>query len=91
MFDRGPRGFRPLAAVEGVFAGHTFAPGIDPVAVNGQQKNSPAKGAFDARLEKVDERHLNFAKGDGFNFHSVKSDSPQGRREHRENSDYVAE
>src|SRR5579863_9835653 len=76
MFDRVPCAFRPLAAIERIFASHALSPGIDTVAVDGQQKNAPAEGAFKARLEKLDERHLDFAKGDSFNFHSLNSDSP---------------
>src|SRR5580700_6231163 len=76
MFDCGPRAFRPLAAVKRILAGHALPPGVDAVAVDGQQKNLAAYGAFKARLEKLDERHLNFAKGDSFNFHILKSDSP---------------
>jgi hypothetical protein len=74
MFDRRPRAFRPLAVVEGIFAGHAFSPAIDTVAMDGQQKDSAAESAFEARLEKVDERHLNFTEGDGFNLHIVEND-----------------
>src|SRR5580698_3055528 len=77
MLDRGPRAFCPLAAIERIFAGHALSPCIDAVAVNGQQKDSAANRAFEARLEKVDERHLNLAKRDCFNFHSVRRNSPQ--------------
>ena len=77
MFNRGPGAFRPLAAVKRIFTGHALSPRIDAVAVNGQQKNSAAESALKARLEKIDERHLNFAEGDGFNFHSLKNDSSQ--------------
>src|SRR5579863_719750 len=80
MFDCGPRAFRPLAAIERIFAGHALSPGINAVAVDSQQKNLAAESALETRLEKLDERHLNFAKGDGFNFHSVKSNSPSSLR-----------
>src|SRR5579863_10741832 len=59
-FDRGPRALRPLAAVERIFAGHALSPGIDAIAVYGQQKDSAAESALKARLEKMDKRHLNF-------------------------------
>jgi hypothetical protein len=39
--------------------------------VDGDQKNATAVGAAEARLEKMNERHVNFTKGNGFNFHDV--------------------
>jgi hypothetical protein len=38
--------------------------------VHGDQKNAAVVEAAEARLEEVDERHLNLAERDGFNFHS---------------------
>ena len=67
--QRRPGALDPLAAVKGIFADHTFAPAVDAFAVDGDQQNAAAVGAAEARLEKVDERHLNFAECDGFNFH----------------------
>ena len=60
-------------AVKGLFAGHAFSPAVDPVAVDGEQQNAAAVDAAEARLEEVDQRHLNFAESDGFNFHRSKS------------------
>jgi hypothetical protein len=40
--------------------------------VDGNQKNSATVKATETRLEKMDERHLNFAECDGFNFHLVR-------------------
>ena len=37
--------------------------------MNGDQQNAAAVGTAKARLEKVDERHVNFAERDGFDFH----------------------
>ena len=61
----------PLAAVVRVFARDAFSPTVNAIAVRGQQQNATAEGAFEARLEKLDERHLNFTKGDCFYFHSL--------------------
>ena len=73
MFDRGPGAFRPFTVVERIFASNAFSPAIDAVAVGGQQKDSAAERALEARLEKVNERHLNFAEGDGCNFHQCQN------------------
>jgi hypothetical protein len=37
--------------------------------MDSDQKNSPAVGTAEARLEKMDERHVNFTECNGFNFH----------------------
>jgi len=39
--------------------------------MNRQKKNAAAVSASKARLKKLDERHLNFAESDRFNFHGV--------------------
>ena len=36
--------------------------------MNRQKKNTAAVGTAEARLEKMDERHADFAERDGFNF-----------------------
>ena len=37
--------------------------------MHGDQHDAAGVGAAEARLKKMDERHLQFAEGDGFNFH----------------------
>src|SRR2546423_13337547 len=61
--------FGPLAAVEGIFAGDAFAPAVYAVAMRGQQDDAAAIGTSETRLEEMDERHFDFAQGDGFNLH----------------------
>src|SRR5271165_6617467 len=73
VFHRGPCGFRPLTAVERIFSRHALSPTINPVAVNGHEKDLAAERALEARFEKVDERHLNFTQSDGFNFHVLSN------------------
>jgi len=50
-------------------AGDTFSPPHYPVALGGEQQDSAAIETAKARLKKVDERHLDFAQGNAFNFH----------------------
>src|SRR5580765_3146599 len=66
-----PGAFDPLTAVEGIFAHDALAPSVDAFTVDGHQENAAAVGATKARLEKVDERHLNFTQSNGFNFHDL--------------------
>ena len=73
MRNGGPTAFDPLAAVERIFAGHAFPPAIDSLAMHGDQQNAAAVGASETRLKKMDERHVNLAQRDGFNFHSSVS------------------
>ena len=83
MNNRGPRSFRPFAAVERIFAGNTFRPAVDPLAMSGEQQNAAAVGTSETRLEKMHERHLDLTDGDGFNLHSSsenKIDSPERHR-----------
>ena len=61
MRDRRPRALDPLAAVKGVFGGYALGPTVDALAMGSDQQNAPAVDAAEARLEKMDERHLNFA------------------------------
>jgi hypothetical protein len=37
--------------------------------MSGEQQNAAAVGTSKARLEKMDERHVNFADCDGFDLH----------------------
>src|SRR5258708_9379675 len=64
-----PGALDPFATVEGIFADHAFSPAVGALAVDGDQENAAAVGTAKARLEKVDERHVDFAERDGFNFH----------------------
>jgi hypothetical protein len=36
--------------------------------MNGQQKDAPFRGAAKAGLKEMDQRHVDFAQGNGFNF-----------------------
>jgi hypothetical protein len=67
--DRQPTAVGPLVAVERFFPGDAFAPAIHAVAMCGQQEDAAAAGASKARLEEMDERHMNLAKCNGFNLH----------------------
>ena len=73
--------FDPFAAVERIFAGDAFSPAVDAFAVRGEQQNAAAIGASKARLKKMDERHVNFAEGDGFNLHRSVSSTEYRYRE----------
>ena len=53
----------------GLLAGDTFAPAFQSVAMQRHQHDAAGVGAPKARLEEVDERHVQFAEGNGFNFH----------------------
>ena len=66
-----PRALGPLAAVKRIFAGHAFAPAVQPVAMRGEQQDAPAGGAPKTRLKELDERQVNLAERDGVNLHSV--------------------
>ena len=72
MLDRGPCALNPFATVERIFASHALSPACDPVALHVDQENSAAVDASEARLKKIDERHLNLAEGDGFNLHGYQ-------------------
>src|SRR5579862_2376364 len=69
MLQRRPRALYPLAAVVRILANYALAPSIHTFAMHRNQENPAAVGTAEARLEKVDERHLNLAKGNGFDFH----------------------
>jgi hypothetical protein len=40
--------------------------------MGGKEDDAAAVSAAEARLEKMDERHLNLAEGDGFNLHLLE-------------------
>ena len=65
----GPRRFRPFGAEERPFAGHAFSPTVGAFAMHGQQKDAAIVGPSKARLKEMDERHLDLAECDGFDFH----------------------
>src|SRR5579862_2961971 len=69
LLDRWPRALDPFAAVVRIFAGYAFAPSVDAVTVRGDEHDAAVVEAAEARLEEMDERHLNFAEGDGFDLH----------------------
>jgi hypothetical protein len=69
----GPGTLDPLAAVEGILPGYAFSPTVCAVAVRREQKNAAAVGTSEARLEEMDERHVNFAESDGFNLHNLET------------------
>src|SRR5215475_966986 len=69
MFDRRPRTLNPLTAVKRLLARHTFPPTIDSITMGSKQENVAAVSAAKARFKKIHEWHVNFAQGDGFNFH----------------------
>src|ERR1700741_1300866 len=82
--DCGPRTFDPLAAVKGIFASHAFSPAVCSVTVGSEQQHAAAVRAPEARLEKMDERHMNLAERDSLNLHRLrKLRIYHGRRETR--------
>ena len=80
-----PGAFDPFAAVEGIFSGNAFAPAVNPFRVNGDQQNAATVGTAKARLEKMNERHTDFAEGDGFYFHGQEQHFTTESQRHREN------
>src|SRR5271166_808308 len=80
MLDGGPGRVQPFRAVIRILAGHTFAPTVDPVTVRGYQENTAAISSAKTRLKKMDERHVNFAECDGFEFH-IKPINTEGAEE----------
>ena len=67
--DHIPCALDVLLAVVRLLAGNALAPAFEAIAVHGDQHDAPGVGAPKARLEEVDERHVQFAKSNGFNFH----------------------
>ena len=67
--QRGPCAFDPFTAVERIFADDAFSPAVDSLAVHGNKKDATAVEMSETRLEKMDERHVNFTESDGFDFH----------------------
>src|ERR1035441_9158721 len=77
LLQRRPGAFDPLAAVEGVLADDALAPSVGALAVHGDQQNAAAVGAPKARLEEMDEWHVNLAERDGFDFHGSRFQCPR--------------
>ena len=71
MLDDRPCGLDPLRAVKRIFPGDTLAPPINAVTMCGKQEDTTAVDAAKARLKKMDQRHLDLAQRDGFEFHRI--------------------
>src|SRR6267142_2126217 len=69
MLQRGPGGFDPFLAIERVFGRDAFSPPHHAIALGGEQEDAAAIDTAKARLKEMDERHLDFAQGNGFNLH----------------------
>ena len=67
--DGEPRGVDGLFQIKRVFAGHALAPGCEAFAVQCDQDDAASGGASEAGLKKLDQRHIDFAQSNGFNFH----------------------
>ena len=63
----------PLATVEGVLARHALAPSIHALTMGGDQNDTTTVSTAKAGLKEIDERHLDLAQSDSFNFHLVKT------------------
>jgi hypothetical protein len=61
MLDRWPSALDPFAAVVRVFPCNALSPAIDSFAMRSDQEYPAVVQSAETRLEKVDERHLNFA------------------------------
>ena len=70
--QRGPGAVDPLAAVVGIFSDDALTPAINALAMHSDEKDAAVVQTMEARLEKVDERHVDFAQRDGFDFHVFK-------------------
>src|SRR6266853_2859835 len=70
MLDGGPGRLDPFRAIKRIFGGDTLSPSNHSVALDGEQQDAAAIETAEARLKKMDERHLDFAQGNGFNFHA---------------------
>src|SRR5215469_18359235 len=81
LAQRGPGASDPFARIVRIFTGDALPPAVHAFAVHGDEQDAAMVEAAEARLEKVDERHLNLAERDGFNFHgkSLNRKARQGR------------
>src|SRR3954453_6665723 len=70
--DHVPCALDVLLAVIRLLAGNALAPAFHAVTMHGNQDDAASVGAPKARLEEMDERHLQFANCDGFNLHTKK-------------------
>ena len=61
-----PGSFGSFVTVERLFSGGDFAPSREAFRIDPHQDDSAQGRLAETRLEKMDERHLNFS-----NFHSV--------------------
>src|ERR1043166_8709056 len=78
-----PRGVNRLFTIERVFTGHAFAPSFRPVSMNRQQKDAAFCSAAKTGLKKMDQRHMNLAQGDRFNFQVNSSEERRVGKECR--------
>src|SRR5215471_13652337 len=65
-----PGAVDPLTAVVRVFSDNALAPALDTIGLHGDEKNATVVEAVKTRLEKVDERQMDFTQRDGFDFHA---------------------
>ena len=69
VFGDEPGGVDLLVGEVGMLAGDAFAPGGEAVGFDFDEQDAAAGGDAEAGLEGVGERHLDFAKVDGFDLH----------------------
>ena len=69
MSEGRPGTVDPLAGVKGIFAYNTLAPALNSLAMRSHQQDASAGGATEAGFKEMLQRHVQFAKCDGFNFH----------------------
>src|SRR5580698_2131220 len=64
-----PSGINPFGTVKRRTVGDTFTPASDSVTVGGNQQDAAIVDPAKASLEKIHERHFDFAQGESFDFH----------------------
>src|SRR5215472_14922193 len=67
--DHVPGTLNVLFGIVRSFAGDALAPSFQPITIERNQQHATVVGTAEASLKKMDQRHLDFAKSDGFNFH----------------------
>src|ERR1039458_9259210 len=70
MLDRRPRGLGPFRAVIRIFSGNALAPSAHSIGLDTHQQDAAAVNAAKTRFKKMHERHMNFTKSYGFDFHN---------------------
>ena len=66
--DGEPGGINPLGTVEGAVIGDTLSPAGDAVALSANQQDAAIVDTAKAGLEEIDQRHFDFAEGEGLRF-----------------------